>query len=65
MLSNFILNYELITIIDDKINDNKLNKVPELPIIPAFFTLLVFGSTIIISPGNQLKPLKSEWEGKI
>ena len=24
--------------------------VPELPIIPAFFTLDVFGSTIIISP---------------
>ena len=35
---------------EERINDNKLKSVPELPIIPAFFTLDVFGSTIIISP---------------
>ena len=28
---------------DERINDSKLNKVPEFPIIPAFFILLVFG----------------------
>ena len=30
--------------------DSKLNKVPELPIIPAFLTLVLLGLTIIISP---------------
>ena len=37
-------------IIEDKIKLSKLRRVPEFPIIPAVFTLVVFGLTIIISP---------------
>ena len=40
------------TIIEERIKDSKLKRVPELPIIPAFLTLVVFGLTIIISPEN-------------
>ena len=36
--------------IEDNINEKRLNKVPELPIIPAFLILVEFGFTIIMSP---------------
>ena len=39
-------------IIEDNRNESKLNKVPELPIIPAFLTLVELGLTIMMSFGN-------------
>ena len=34
------------TIIDESMKDNKLKRVPEFPIIPALFTLVLFGLTM-------------------
>ena len=39
----------------DKMNDNRLRRVPELPITPAFLIRLEFGSTIRISPDEIWK----------
>ena len=47
-INNFHENYSP-KFIKEIIKESKLNKVPEFPIIPEFLTLVLFGSTIIMS----------------